>query len=196
VRRLHSSSFGNRPLARRLIRKRPSVRPPGHRFTTFARRTKPRQALVAARRVRDASPSRGPARERCGHPPQPAGPGDREPRSDHDHDREGRPGSHPAQASRGVVARRREGAVAGRVRLLPLPVVDRVSRRRDPTDTSCTSTRRSGRGTSTIGRAGRFCGTRRTGAITSRCFAGRRFAIARRNCAGCPRAACRPARRG
>jgi hypothetical protein len=40
-------------------------------------------------------------------------------------------GSDPARAPRGVVARRRERAVQGRVGLLPLPAADRVSWRGD-----------------------------------------------------------------
>ena len=73
------------------------------------------QALIAASRVRDADSSRGPALERCGHPRQPARSRDCGPRSHHYHDRKGRSDAHPARAPRGVVARRREGAVAGRV---------------------------------------------------------------------------------
>ena len=90
------------------------------------------QTLVEASRVRDADPSGGPALERRDHPRQPPGPRDCGPRSHHDHDREGRPGSDPSRASRGMVARRREGTLAGRVGLLPLPVADRLSWRGGP----------------------------------------------------------------
>jgi hypothetical protein len=83
-----------------------------------------------------------------------------------DHNGRGRLGSHPARVLRRLVARRREGAVAGSVgncRFLLLAGCRGV----EIHGHECTKTRRSGSGTSTIERAGCFCGTRRIGATNS-----------------------------